>query len=352
MLHVTREVFLFLSAFVLAYTYRSRPLDRMSFWRRRYRLVLAPYVVWTTIYVLADGSLSSPLGVVGRVARDLLTGEARYHLYFLLVTFQLYAVFPWALAWFRRHPVRPRPLLVASATFQIAFTAAIHYRLTMPGPLGAWLTDPGSWLPSYQFYIVAGLVAALHLEELTAWTRRHGRAITYLTVVAFGAGFVSYLVDLRVLGMTPVHASEVFQPVVVVESVAAIAAQYLFGLWVAERISNRGRRRLETASDVSFGVYLAHPLLLQGLIAVAASAGLSPLFDGIPGSLAVGAVLVLLVPALYLCTGGLASLVRRSPASLALIGRPARGTRGAFAKSAVPAGAASDVGSPIPGLST
>jgi surface polysaccharide O-acyltransferase-like enzyme len=321
----------------------------VSFWRRRYRLVLVPYAVWTIIYVLADGSLSSPLGVVGRLARDLLTGGARYHLYFLLVTFQLYAMFPWILGWFRRHASWHRPLLMSSAAFQLAFTAARHYGLPLPGVLEAWLTHPASWLISYQFYIVAGVVAALHLDGLTAWTRAHARAIIGLTVIAFGVGLVSYLVDLRVLGMTPVHASEVFEPAIVFESVAAIAAQYLLGLWLADRVGNRGRRRLEAASDMSFGVYLAHPLILQGLIAVGASAGLSPLLAGVPGPLALGGVLLLLVPTVYLCTGGLVALARRTPLSLAVIGRPARRS---LAQPAPPAHGPLSNGSPTPALST
>ena len=56
--HASREVFLFLSAFVLAYRAYRRPLPARAFWRRRLPLVLVPYIVWTAIYVVADGALS------------------------------------------------------------------------------------------------------------------------------------------------------------------------------------------------------------------------------------------------------------------------------------------------------
>ncbi|MBO0730887.1 MAG: acyltransferase family protein, partial [Acidimicrobiaceae bacterium] len=46
LLHTSREIFVLLSAFVLCYSSRGRVTDRRRFWRRRFPLVLAPYVVW------------------------------------------------------------------------------------------------------------------------------------------------------------------------------------------------------------------------------------------------------------------------------------------------------------------
>lgn len=66
--HVTRSVFLLLSAFVLTYSYERRPLAARAFWRRRYPLVAVPYAVWSLIYVLTGGDLRSP----GHVAETFL----------------------------------------------------------------------------------------------------------------------------------------------------------------------------------------------------------------------------------------------------------------------------------------
>ncbi len=323
LLHVTREVFVFLSAFVLAFSYRDRPLVRRTFWRRRYLLVVVPYVAWTVIYLLADGSLGSPVTLVVRLARDLVTGGARFHLYFLLVTFQLYAVFPWILAWVRRQR-RPVAILVASATFQLAFTAAIHYRLPLSGPPAAWLTHPGSWLPSYQLYVVTGILAALHLDALTEWAGRHRRAIAWPVLSAAACGLLSYGLDVGLIGMTPIRASEVFQPVVTIESLAAIAALYVFGMWLTEGLSARRRHHLEVGSDLSFGVFLAHPLLLQGVLAAAGATGVATIVAHVPSPLRLALVVFGLVPVAYLTTAALIVLARRTPLSLALTGRPAR----------------------------
>lgn len=318
-LHVTREVFLFLSAFVLAYSVRL-PLVARSFWRRRFPLVVAPYVVWSAIYVLADGDLGSPVAVVARFCRDLLSGAARFHLYFLLLTFQLYVVFPWVRAWLARRTHHGR-ILLAALGWQVAFTAAVHYRLDLPVPISSWLAHPGTWLPSYVLYVVVGILAALHLEEVRAQVRLHRKMIGLGTVVVFGLGILSYELDVRVGHLSPLHAGEVFAPAVVVESLAAIAGQFALGLWLAERAGGRVLRLLGTSSDVSFGVYLAHPLLYQGLLTVLGGLGLHQGFGDLPAGLGLIIVLVVVAPSAYVLAAVGVWLLRRTPLSMAFTGR-------------------------------
>jgi peptidoglycan/LPS O-acetylase OafA/YrhL len=320
--HVTRSVFLFLTAFVLGYRYRGEVVNKRSFWRRRYWLVAVPYAVWSLVYCLADGHLTSPQAVLGRYVRDLLTGGARFHLYFLLITFQLYAVFPWVLAWIKR--VNPWRLLAGSIALQLLFTAGTHYWADAPGVLGLVLHHPGSWLYSYQLYVIAGVLAALHMDAVTAWVRAHGWLIVGFTAASVTVGLASYGLDLRVLGMSPVKAGEVFQPAVVLEGLAAIAAQYALGLKVDQFAGARLRWRLNTSSDVSFGVYLAHPLLLQGLLAATAAIGLDRAMSGLSPALQLVLVVAVVVPGVYAVTGAGMVLARRTRLSLALAGRKGR----------------------------
>ena len=321
-LHVTREVFLFLSAFVLAYSVRL-PLVARSFWRRRFPLVVAPYVMWSAIYVLADGDLGSPAAVVARFCRDLLSGAARFHLYFLLLTFQLYVVFPWVRAWLARRS-HHRRILIFAFIWQVLFTAAIHYRLDLPVPISTWLSHPGTWLPSYVLYVVAGILAALHFDQVRAQVRRHRRMIGIGTVIVFGLGLVTYELEVRVGHLSPLHAGEVFAPAVVVESMAAIAGQFALGLWVAERAGPRTLRLLRTSSDVSFGVYLAHPLLYQGFLTILADLGVHQGLGGLPTGVGLLLVLAVIAPMTYACTAVGVWLLRRTPLSMALTGRRGR----------------------------
>jgi peptidoglycan/LPS O-acetylase OafA/YrhL len=319
-LHVTRSVFLFLSAFVLGYSFRRRPLGRRAFWKRRYPLVLAPYVTWSAIYVLTDGDLRSPLHVIGTFSLDLLDGGAHFHLYFLLLTFQLYLVFPALIAFFTTHPRLQRPILAATVVWELAFTAAIHYGWR-PTVLSIWFEHPGSWLPSYSIYVVGGVLAALHFESLTVWVRRHSRAIGVAFVASLALCAGSYVADLTLVGYGPIRASQVFQPTNVIEAVAAIFAQYALGLALVDRLRPSALAFLQRASDVSFGVYLAHPLLVGAILDVAAWSGLSARMSSLPSGLIELVAVVGLVPFVYAVVFVAIDALRRTPLSLALTGR-------------------------------
>lgn len=324
LLHVSREVFLLLSAFVLAYSYRIRPMRRRAFWRRRYPLVVLPYVTWTAIYLVASGRVASPWATTSRFLSFLADGGAQYHLYFLLVMLQLYAVFPWLLAALRRGRDHHVAVLAASAAVQVAIAAAVHYRVSLPGVLGAWLADAGIYLPSYEFYVVAGVIAALHLDQLTRWCRSHARLVGLGVVLTASAGVASYLVDLDLRGLPPGLASEVFQPVVIAESVAFTIGLLTLGLWLSDRAGTRVRAALETSSDLSFGVYLVHPLVLQIVLLAAARSGLTAAWLRLPSGALTLLILAVLVPFVYLTAAGLVALARRTPLSLPLSGRAAR----------------------------
>lgn len=322
-LHVTREVFLFLTAFVLGYSYRHRPLEKWSFWKRRYPVVAAPYAVWSLIYVLTGGSLNNFWDVTGRYLLDLGDGGAHFHLYFLLLTMQLYAIYPALRQLLIKAHRYHLHILIGSLIFELWFESAIHYEWKIP-VLNIWFSHPGSWLPSYAFFVIAGIIAAIYFEPFTEWVRAHTRLIAAGTALAFGLGMVSYVIDITVIGWAPVKASEVFQPMVVIESIFAMVGQYAFGLWITERMSKHRLKQMELVSDVSFGVYLAHPLLVGGILDVAATIGLSAWVGHWPSGLLEVVVIFLLVPFVYSVTFAGINLLLKTRLSVWFTGRKYR----------------------------
>ncbi len=336
--HTSRELFFLLTAFVLSYNYGRRPRVRwLAFWRRRYWLVIPAYLTWTLIYFLADGNQLDAMRVLWH---DLLTGSARYHLYFLLVTMQVYLLFPLVRWLLRRTSGHHGVLFGVLCAYQLMFSYAVQEGWSAPGFLGGWLHNPTLWLPSYTLYVVGGALAGWHFERLAAFTRRHLRVAGLVVVAGLCAGVGTYCLEWLLGGESPGSASAVFQPVVVVETLAFGWGLLALGL----RWSDAGapRRRLAAScADCSFGIYLAHPLVLQGLLLLGQRAGVLALVRRAPAVVELVVLLGICVPVVYVASWALASVLRRTPLSLLFTGRPQarrmgpsrapRGSRGVLA---------------------
>ena len=135
--------------------------------------------------------------------------------------------------------------------------------------------------------------------------------------VAVGVGM--YFAELA-RGASPAAASAVFQPVVVVEALAFGWALLAAGLLWADRGAPH-RKFFAAGSASSFGIYLAHPLVLQGLLAVASTAGVLTAVQSAPAGLEVLVLLGVAVPLIYGASWMIASAARRTPLSLMLTGR-------------------------------
>ena len=330
--HTSRELFLLLTALVLTYNYGHRKrLNTVRFWRRRYWLVVPAYVTWSAIYYAADGS--SRGAFPSAFLHDLLDAGARYHLYFLLVSMQIYLLFP-VLRWvLKKTEGYHRWLFAAAVAYQFWLTCALHYHLGRPahGPLTEFLNAAGQgyWVDTYVLYVVAGAIAGWHFDQICAVTRRYLGTIPRIALTAgvgVAAGIGTYLIEIYGFGATPNNASAVFQPIVIVEALAFGWALLGAGLLWSDRGAPH-KKFAAAGSASSFGIYLAHPLVLQGLLLLTGASFLGP--DGgwlgairrAPDGLTVIALLFVAVPIIYAAAWVIASAARRTPASLMLTGR-------------------------------
>ena len=301
--------------------FRSRQVRWLRFWRVRYLLVVPAFVAWTVIYFLADNPRLDPLSAaVTPLWHDLLTGNARYHLYFLLVTMQLYLVFPLVRWLLRRTEGHHGALLGAAAVYQVALSLLVQHQVSAPFPVGGFLHSPSEWLPSYVLYVIAGALAGWHFERLAAFTRRHARTAWLLAVAAAAAGVGTYCAEHLAGRQTPVVASTVWQPVVIVETFGFAWGLLAAGLRWSDR-GAKGRRLAAAGADCSFGIYLAHPLILQGMQIVARHAGVQEPVTHAPPPVELAVLLGLCVPIVYGISWVVAYGLRRTPLSLVLTGR-------------------------------
>jgi peptidoglycan/LPS O-acetylase OafA/YrhL len=330
--HFSREAFLFVSACMLAYSYRSA--DRVALRRysiRRWWAVGVPYLTWTAIYFLflarvqtssfpwygLDAPEVFSLHGLERLAH--LTWTGYYHLYYLLVVAEFYVIFPWLFAAVKRVPERLHGRLVLlTLAFQVLYSALWPNVYSLAMHLGASWSEQGFWetrlVTSYTFYLVAGVVVALHLDDVHDWIVRHRAAILVGTplagLAAVGLNYwnVSGLAHrLLVPGLDP------FSIVVIPYNVGAILCVYLLGVFlVSPKRSARTREVVASGSDNAYGIYLSQLIwipILARVLPVAHPPFAWPLFT------------LMCVAIVYLCGFVFSSIVARTPVARAVVGR-------------------------------
>lgn len=314
LLHFTRNAFFLLSAFVLFHVYaRGKQLRVGGFWRHRFFFIGVPYVVWTVVYWwIAVGGLPSG-GSLRDLALALVEGTGEYHLYFLLVSMQLYLLFP-ALLWLvRRTAGHHLALFVVSLVVELALMS-LHHWVVWPGGWAALQAHDYVLAPMYQFYFIAGGLAAFHFDRFHAWVLGSPGTVAALVVGTALLHEGSYLAQLATTGSAAV-ADDPLQPSIVPWSIAVTVGFYSLGCAYARsrRDGSRRARFVDQASLASFGVYLVHPLFLNVLLGRWLSWGATPVPPAAAGALAWIGTLVL--------SYAFAAVVIRTPLALPLTGR-------------------------------
>jgi hypothetical protein len=176
-----------------------------------------------------------------------------------------------------------------------------------------WLLE----FPPYAFYLIAGSIAAFHLDAIDHWLLRHARLVIALTVAA--ALYAEAVYFLAEKGVTTVLGSgnDPLQPSVIPFDVGAIACLYLLGVvLVKPGRSRRLRAAVRIGSDNSYGVYLSQMLFVNALI----WAGWARLDSLVWWPLLCSATVVIV----FLAGVVLTSLLARTPLAVPLTGRQQR----------------------------
>lgn len=275
LLHYTRNVFMFMTAFVLFYVYYRRSYQLSSFWAKRFKLVGIPYVLWSMYYVYYGGGLNHGLGpYFARLGPDLLQGTAWFHLYYLLVTMQFYLVFPVFVWLVKKTQGYHRWVLGASLGLELLMMVVFQYA---PNWITTGVGQPLLWIVqnrhqvvfTYQFYLVLGAMAAIHLEQIEAYIRSNGRTLVKGLVATALAMAAYYELSVGVWHEPLGFAANVFQPLMPLYSLFIILSLYRLGQrWLGARGQNRWRSAtwaITWVADLSFGIYLLHPAVLEEL---------------------------------------------------------------------------------------
>ncbi|QQE80981.1 acyltransferase [Alicyclobacillus sp. SO9] len=275
-LHFTRESFMFITGLVLFVTYYHREFHPLQFWKKRFLFVATPYVVWNLVYILFEGSYTHPFSwSLSYIVRDwihsLLAGN-QFFLYYVLVTLQLYVVFPALLLILRKLERWHLQVLIISFATQLVLMYLNKYVITginantLPPVLKELDIYRAKFVLTYQFWFVAGGVTACHYQKLLEFARHHTRTIYISLFVGLVGIYGNYFFDIFVLHQSIQTAQSVLRPNMVVYSIIITLFMWYTGLLWAERRQRANwrpfSRFVQIAADASFGIFLLQPFSL------------------------------------------------------------------------------------------
>lgn len=251
-----RESFMVVTGFVLTYQYLNRTPDWSGFWRRRYGALLPSYLVWLAAFVALAFPVWPLVPWIGDYVRALPTGES--HLYYVVLTLELYAVAPLFLrlvAWGRKNP------------WSLAIIAVLWELVTwtLKGYLGVTDAAPQMLVWTYGGYFLLGGLGAVHWKALRGWILDHGRMIMAMLAVLLVALGAVYRWEWS-WHHSLAYVTNVFQPISVLYSLAVTLALFAGGIWFERaRLSHTGLDRwVRRLGNASFGIYLIHPIFMHG----------------------------------------------------------------------------------------
>lgn len=262
LLHFTRESFMALTGFVLTYSLFGKKLQWKSVWIKRYKLVLFPYMIWSAAYMLMFSSFAGVGAFLLMYGKNLLDGGAWFQLYYLLITMQFYLILPLFLALMRVAKRHPWWVLGAALVFQLALMTYDQYGIgPHPGGLNVYV---GEEVWTYTLFFVMGGVGALHWPAVRGWLATHFRTVLTGSAIAAGVMWIEFFLQTYV-GHNMTLADAVLQPAMIPWAVMIIVLLSAIGVrYEARRETNpRYRNVIKWIADLSFGIYLVHPMILE-----------------------------------------------------------------------------------------
>jgi surface polysaccharide O-acyltransferase-like enzyme len=268
-LHYNREMFIFVTGLVLTYVYYHRKFSTVKFWSKRLLLIFIPYALWSLLYMKVDNPTLSWDKSLQLFWTDLITGNASYQLYYILLALQYYLFFPFFLWLIRKVHAYPFTTLVISFVLQLVMIY-VDFNYLQKGPLTHndfvklyLLPYQDRFFLTYQFFFIFGSVVAVYMDSAYKWLQKYGRFLPYVFVVSLAVYAVYFYHQLDIKESLS-YALGVLQPSVVIYSIVLIVFfSWLAIIWAKKK---RAFTLIKGISDTSFGIFFVHVMILNFIV--------------------------------------------------------------------------------------
>ncbi|MGN7382381.1 Intercellular adhesion protein C [Chlamydia abortus] len=248
-------IFILLSGIVLFYRYSKHwsLSEAISFYRKRLQFIVIPYLLWSLFYSYFNPWFykTVPLSALtpDLLLDQLLWGTSSYHLYFMVIIIQFYAVFPILMTLIHRFPSLGKALPWIGLVLQAGAYAYRYY--------GGGLEHGASLAVTYAFVFAVGGWIGLNYDRFRQWLDSYSWVATAAAVAVGGAYTLLHVVSRYGIKFGWETEAVLFH----LYGVAAAAGL----LVLCRHLSNyKGISRFLTSiGAVSFGIYFVHPVLLS-----------------------------------------------------------------------------------------
>ncbi|MEC0230193.1 acyltransferase [Paenibacillus alba] len=250
----TVPLFIWISGLVLFYTYFDRwePGMAIAFWTKRVRKILIPYVGWSLFYYLFNQFMFHGEIHVDPVyfIKLLVSGNASYHLYYMIIIVQFYLLFPLLMTAAKRFPRFRQSLIPLGIILQVSGYGFHHWVHPIP--------EYTSLFISYLVLFACGAFVGIHYSAAVSWSNRYRSWLWSIALIA-GASYASMLLlhqySLISLENTWYELALLLYCLAIPLCVLQWARRLVF-------MSSSLSRLMSSLGAASFGIYLLHPALL------------------------------------------------------------------------------------------
>lgn len=259
--------FIFLSSFILFYTYYHRDLTAklfQQFYKKRLLFILVPYVVFSVFYFLIYQRLYGSFDDIPALAENFLykvaTGNAHFHLYFVFVSVQFYLMFPVLLYLFKKFK------WIRKYSFFIGI--AIQWAWVLLNAEYGFVPSKSVVSLSYMMFYFFGAFLGVYYESVAAWIRDWRKNYAGIAFVFAGfAAMIYFYVDIyyNIRTGQPTFSNRVVEFAWSTHALFACAAIFITVHFLASLKLVFLKKLLTELGTVSFGMYLIHPFFLMVL---------------------------------------------------------------------------------------
>ncbi|WP_332693080.1 acyltransferase family protein [Halalkalibacter lacteus] len=250
-LYYGTPTFIFITAFILGYSFRENGNIPKSFLTKRLKFILIPYLFMAVLYA-TPYSLVSVEQFFLKIVLNIFIGD--FHAYFVLIIFQFYLLFVLFKNWLDTYsPIR---VILFSLFVNVMYLSFFNFTNPIDIVFSDYIWERFYWIPfpGWIFYFSLAYYIGRHYRIFTHYISKYR---TFVLVAPFLTGII--LLYLYHSGLITIHSSKRID--IIFHTLSVI----VFVLYVARNLKTIPPLFL-SINKYSYGIYLLHTCFMSVLI--------------------------------------------------------------------------------------